>query len=248
MKLAPFVRFLNQQLKIHAFNDDSRNGLQVNCGKEITKIAFAVDACLESFKKAAKLHCDLIIVHHGLLWKHQKFKDLTLKRISFLKKNNLSLYGVHLPLDAHPLYGNNAELCRLLDVKAKKPFGIYHGKPVGFRGTVGRQSLTKFVSLVHNKLNTKPFILPFGSRQISKVGIVSGGGRAALEEATKLKLDCFLTGEITHSDYHRAKESSVNVVVAGHYKTETLGVKALARLLHQKFNIQTVFIDSPTGM
>lgn len=248
MKLGTIVQFLNQELKVKSIRDDSKNGLQFKARTDANKIGFAVDACLESFQRAKELNCDLIIVHHGLLWKQQKFKDITSRRISFLKKNRISLYGVHLPLDGHPVYGNNAQLCSLLGISKQKPFGKYHGKAIGFRGTISKQSLSEFVKSVEKKLLTSCRALAFGSKMIGNVGIVSGGGRAALEEAIKLKLDCFLTGEVSHSDYHRAKESRINVIIAGHYATETLGVKAIQKLLKHKFNIETVFIDVPTGM
>jgi dinuclear metal center YbgI/SA1388 family protein len=247
MKIDDIVRFLNSALKVKTVKDESRNGLQVRAGKDVHKTGFAVDACIESFKKAKELSCDLLIVHHGLYWKNQKYVSATQRRANYLKNNGISLYAAHLPLDMHPKYGNNRQLCEKLGVYDLKRYARYHGFPIGYKGKVKEQELRKFVDSVDKKLHTKSKVLDFGPRQIKTIGLNSGGGGFALEEAMG-KLDCFLVGEISHSAYHLAKESKLNVIVAGHYKTETLGLRALQKLLHHKFNIDTVFIDIPTGM
>jgi len=204
---------------------------------------------MELFEKAKTNKCDLVIVHHGILWKPQKREELLKKRISFLKKNKISLYAAHLPLDLHAKYGNNAELCRILGVKKIKKFGAYHGVSIGNSGEIKKQTtLSSLVKEINTKLKTSSIVLNFGKQKIKTLGIVSGGGAYAIEEAAKKKLDCFLTGEIKHSNHHVTKELKINVIAAGHYATETLGVKALAGLLKQKFKISTEFIDVPTRL
>jgi dinuclear metal center YbgI/SA1388 family protein len=247
VSLKEIVLFLNKELRVKGIEDDSRNGLQVRANDKVKKVAFAVDASLETFRKAKELNCDLIVVHHGLLWKDQKFKKETKKRVDYLKKNQLSLYAAHLPLDAHPEYGNNIQLCRLFNIGNLKKFGKYHGFPIGYKGKLNKD-LGGFVKEINTKLRTKCFVLAFGPKRIRTIGVVSGGGRAAIEEVIDQKLDCFLVGEMPHSTYHHAQESKTSIIMGGHYATETLGVKAIAGLLKQKFNIETVFIDVPTGM
>jgi len=246
MELNKIVRFLNKELRIKKIKDSSRNGLQVKGKTQIRKIGFAVDACLSTFEKAKKQKCDMVIVHHGLKWKGQKYKELEKKRESFLKKNKISLYGVHLPLDAHYKYGNNIELCKILGLIKTKKFGRYHGVTVGYKGQFKKSiTINKIAGILNKKIKTKCNVLPFGKKQIKTIGIVSGGGSDSVEDSVKEKLDCFLVGEAPWNAYHRAMDYKLNMIIAGHYNTETVGVKALMLLLKQKFNIQTVFIDNP---
>ena len=132
--LLAITRFLNKPLNIRNIPDNSKNGMQARGTKEVKKIGFAVDACMEVFNKAKEQDCDLIIVHHGILWKKSNVPKAQLeKRISFLKKHGISLYAAHLPLDLHPEYGNNIRLARLLGLKGLKGFGDYHKVMIGDR-------------------------------------------------------------------------------------------------------------------
>lgn len=249
VKLNTIIRFLNKELNVKRIPDSSKNGLQVRGKTEVKRVGFGVDACMELFERAKDKKCDLIIVHHGLLWKGYPKTDITQNRINFLKKTKMSIYGVHLPLDLHKVYGNNAEICRLLDVKRLRKFGMYHGVNTGYSGEFGKLvNLNSLIKKINVKLNVKCNTLRFGKNKIKTIGVVSGGGASALNEAISKRLDCFLTGEIIHASYHFAKEGKINLLEAGHYKTETLGVKALMRLLKEKFKIETVFIDIPTGL
>lgn len=247
MKIDTITRFLNKELKVRSIKDDSKNGVQVRSNKEISKIGFAVDACMEVFESAKKFGCELVIVHHGLLWKNQKYRKATNERTKYLKKNRIGLYAAHLPLDLHKDYGNNSQLCKLLNITNLTRFGYHHGFGIGYKGTLEKQTINRFTRAVEKRLQTSCKTLKHGPKYIQTIGVSSGGGGFALEEAMG-RLDAFLVGEISHSAYHHAKESKLNVIIAGHYATETLGVKALAKLVHDKFNIQTVFIDSPTGL
>ncbi len=243
------VRFLNKELRIKKIKDSSRNGLQVRGKKQVKKVGFAVDACLSTFERAKKAKVDLLIVHHGLKWKGQKYRELTKKRENFLKKNKISLYGVHLPLDAHHKYGNNIQLCKILNLTKIKKFGAYHGIKIGYKGEFKKlTTINKITKILNKKLKTKSRSYSFGEKQIKSIGIVSGGGSDAIEDSIKEKLDCFLVGEMPWDAYHRTKDYKLNTIVSGHYETETVGVKALMPLLKQKFNIQTIFIDNPIGM
>ncbi|MBR9691358.1 Nif3-like dinuclear metal center hexameric protein [Candidatus Woesearchaeota archaeon] len=249
VKLNSIVRFLNKELNVRKILDSSRNGLQVKTNKDIKKIGFAVDACLSTFEKAKKAKVDLLIVHHGLKWKGQKYKEITKKRENFLKKNKIALYGCHLPLDAHKRYGNNIKLCEILNLQKVKRFGKYHKTTIGFQGEFQKAKSIRVIANVLNKtLKTKTNIYPFGKNKIKKIAICSGYGIDLLEEAVKKGVDLFIVGETDHNSVNRTKDYKINVIEAGHYATETVGVKALMPLIKEKFNIQTRFIDNPTGL
>ena len=251
MQLKKIVSYLDKELKIKSIKDDSCNGLQFKGKSEVKKIAFGVDACLELFEKAEHRKADMIMVHHGMLWKNKTLKDLNdIERIRFgiLKKNKISHYVCHLPLDAHPKLGNNAQLSELFNFKNLKSFGEYEGTKIGYYGELKKPiKINEFVNYVSRKVG-KPRTLLFGSKIVKKLGIVSGSGTEAIKEMNKLKIDTILIGEHKHSTYHKAKELRVNVVSAGHYATEIFGVKAVAKDLEKKFGVETEFIDIPTGL
>ena len=245
--LKEVVEFLDAELGIKDVEDSSNNGLQVEGKKEIKKIAFAVDACMEVFEKAKDF--DMVIVHHGISWE-DSLKYLTginYSRVKFLIDNNIALYAAHLPLDKHPKHGNNAEFCRILGLKHIHGFGDYHGQVIGFVGEK-EISLNDFVNEINKKLNSSCKVFDFGNERIKNIGVVSGGGSSALNEAIEKGLDCFVTGEVPHQAYQLAKEGQINLIAAGHYATETLGVKALMNLVKEKFDVETVFIDAPSGL
>lgn len=248
-KLTAITIFLDKEFNQKKIPDDSVNGLQVRCKNEVKKIGFAVDACLSTFKRAKKAKVDLLIVHHGIKWKKQKATELKKQRIEFLRKNKISLYAVHLPLDAHYKYGNNIELANLLNIKNPKKFAKYHGFKIGYKGNFDKiMSLKQIANILNKKLSTRSQILNFGKKKIKTIGVVSGGSGGTIESDAKDKLDCLVLGEINLSDYNNIKDLKLNVIIAGHYATETLGVKALIAPLKEKFNIQTIFIDNPTGI
>ena len=249
LKLNTIVRFLNKELKINKIKDSSRNGLQVRGKDRIKKIGFAVDGCLLTFKKAKKAKIDLLIVHHGIKWTPQKRSELNKKREMFLKRNKISLYGVHLPLDTHNKQGNNIGLCNILGLKNIKKFGIYGSSKIGYSGKFEKAvTLPIIANILDKKLKTKSKIYPFGKKTIKTIGVVSGGGADAIQEAVKEKLDCFLTGEMNLGHYNWAKDSKLNMIVAGHYATETVGVKLLRPLIKNKFDIQTVWIENKVDL
>jgi len=249
-KLRNIAKLLSTELKTRHIPDSSKNGLQVRIKKNIKKIGFAVDSNLTTFKKAKKANCDLLIVHHGLKWKGQKYKKLTKKRENFLKKNNISLYAAHLPLDAHKKYGNNIQLAKILNLKKLKRFGRYkENHSISYIGQLAKRKKIKDIANILNKeLKTKCNVYNFGKNKIKNIAICSGGGADLLEEATENKADLFITGEIDHNAYSRAKDYKINLIQAGHYATETVGLKALMPLIKEKFNVKTVFIDNPTGL
>ena len=238
------AKFLDKELHLHDFEDSSCNGLQVENSGNIKKIAFAVDACLETFQKAVENNCQMLIVHHGLIWYGLKnLTGINYEKAKYLIENNLALYAAHLPLDAHPKYGNNVQLAKLLSLQNLWPFGA----PKKEIGVVGRRETTriKVKEILHqNRIKTQS--LDFGNEKIRTIAICSGGAASHLVYAIKKGADLFITGEPLHYVYHQAKEAKVNVIFGGHYETEVWGVRALMPLLKDSFKVQTVFIDLPT--
>lgn len=245
VKLNAIVKFLDKELKIRKIKDECKNGLEIRASEKINKVGLATDACLDVFIKAKKLRCNLIIVHHGLFWKDKKdLYNFTTKRVSFLKKNKISLYAAHLPLDINKKYGNNSNILRLIDVEPKAIFG-----GVGYLGYLKKpRDVNSIVKVLENKLETRCKVLRFGKSKVKKIAIMTGYGSPDVPEAIKKNVDLFITGEATHGAFHRAKEGKINLIFAGHYKTETLGLKLLGNLLEETFKLKTVFIDSPTGL
>lgn len=242
------VTYLDSYLNIPNIDDASRNGLQVEGASSVRKVGLAVDGCLEVFEKAAELSCQLVFVHHGIIW--GGLKSITgpvHSQIKMLIENDINLYAAHLPLDMHPKTGNNICLAKLLQLQQTEPFGVYHGTAIGFRGVLKRAaSVEDLATRLQKKLGGPADILPFGPKKIKSVGIVSGGGSSCLMEAAEKGIDCVVTGEGNHSNHHLAKETGLNVIYAGHYHTEQCGVQAIGNLLKRKFGVTTTYIDVPT--
>jgi len=248
--LRKLVSFLDAALKQSEFpKDESANGLQVEGRKTVHAVGMAVDACASTFQKAAEKKIDFLIVHHGLVWGGiRSIQGVMKQRIKALLDADISLYACHLPLDWHPEYGNNAQLLRALRIKKMGEFGEYHGKRIGYWGRLTKElSLNDFSNRIDRTLRTKTSTISF-NKKVKNVGVVSGGGWSAIYDAEKLGIDTLLVGEPSHSAYTLAEEMKVNLVFAGHYATETLGVKAIGAMLKKKFGLKTEFIDHPTGL
>lgn len=186
---------------------------------------------------------DLLIVHHGIKWRPRKDKDLELRRAAVLKKMNIALYAAHLPLDLHDEYGNNMQLARLLSVQEPRRFGRYHGVRIGYAGPFRKPTtLAAAARILNEELDTSCRVFRFGRDRIRSIGIISGGGASLLREACKDRLDCFLVGEIDLAAYNAAREYGMNLIVAGHYATETVGVRSLMPLIRGAFEVDTVFV------
>ena len=250
-KLNDIVEFLNKYLETNEIRDASWNGLQVEGKSEVKKIAFAVDASIETFEKAAEEKADMVVVHHGLFWKttNPAFVGVSKKRIELLHKNGISLYASHIPLDKHRIVGNNAELVKLLGAKIKAEFAQFDGQNIGWIGEFKDSvPLKEIEKKLRSELGAECITLPFGKEKIKTVAVCSGGGSyTEFFEAIDKKADLFLAGDRSEL-YVAAKDNRINVIFAGHYATEIPGVKALSGILKKKFRIKTVFIDIPTGL
>jgi dinuclear metal center YbgI/SA1388 family protein len=243
------VDYLDDYLNIAAVPDRSLNGLQVEGGKRVRRAAFAVDACLKTIRAAARIDADILVVHHGLFWsRNERVTGVMRQRIAALIENDVSLYAAHLPLDCHPEVGNNVELARLLGFELGKRFADYHGVEIGFTAETDRAvNRMALIKRIEKALKTSVSHLDFGPATIKRIGIVSGGAAEYAAEAKELGCDAFVTGETSHTAYHLAKEARINVMHAGHYASETVGVKALARHLRAKFSLECRFLSAPTG-
>jgi dinuclear metal center YbgI/SA1388 family protein len=250
IRLDKLVPFLDAELRLSDFSEDeSANGLQIEGNPLVRKAGLAVDACDYVFRKAAEKKIDFLLVHHGLIWGGLKtLRGVMRQRVKTLLDSDISLYACHLPLDWHPEYGNNAQLLKLLSIKKMGEFGRYHGRNISYWGKTSRECpLDEFTNRIDKALNTRSSAIGFG-KKVRNVGVVSGGGWFAITEAEKYGIDTFLTGEPSHSAYTLAEEMKVNLIFAGHYATETLGVKAAGEILQKRFGLAVEFIDHPTGL
>jgi dinuclear metal center YbgI/SA1388 family protein len=228
--------------------DGAVNGLQMENSGSVTRIAATVDASLTTVKLAIAAKADLLIVHHGLFW--SKTHPWTGKRrelLQLLIENNLAIYSSHLPLDAHPKLGNNAQLAAALGLKKLKPFFFSHGQNIGLK-TSANISRTELAKRIERATGGKPKVIPGGKEMCGRIGIVTGGAGGELKQAAAEGVDTFITGEGQHWTYALAEELGLNVFYGGHYATETFGVKALAAELSKRFKLPWQFLDHPTGL
>lgn len=248
MQRDELVRYLDEKLGIQDMDDVSVNGLQVEGTTDVNKIALITDAALSLFQKAQQEGCDMVIAHHGIVWGGiKRITGPVYRQIKTLINNDINLYAAHLPLDAHPTLGNNAQLAQLANLLDITPFGNYHGANIGVSGRLAHPvSIGQLAKTWQNAIGGTPVTLPFGAARIQSVGIVSGGGSSALNEAIDNGLDCFVTGEGRHENHHTALEAGINMILLGHYHSETVGVKAVGNDLEEQFGIETIFIDEPT--
>jgi len=231
--------------------DDSLNGLQVdNDGRDITKVAFTVDACLESFTLAAQRGAGMLFVHHGLFWgKPAPITGIMRERLQVLMANNIALYAVHLPLDQHPEVGNNAALADLLGLEQREPFGDYHERKIGYKGVLQKPiSIDEAVKRISFMGRPPLGVYPFGTKDIRSIAVVSGGAAMEAFQAVDEQVDLYITGESSHSVYHYAIEGKLNMIAGGHYSTEVWGVRRVMEKLANEFSMEVEFLDIPTGL
>lgn len=250
ISLEKLVRHCDAQLETAEIEDwaGAVNGLQVQNDGTVSHIAAAVDASLATVNMAVDAGADLLIVHHGLFW--SKTTPWTGKRYELLRlllDNNLSLYSSHLPLDCHPRLGNNAQLAKALGLKKAVPFFHEKGRDIGlsFTASLRRDDLQQ---RLEHAVGGRVTSLPGGGTKCSRIGIVTGGAGAEIAKAAAAGVDTFITGEGPHWTFALAEDLGINVFYAGHYATETFGVKALSAHLSKKFGLPWGFLDHPTEL
>ena len=246
--LREITTWLDGQLRIADVPDypGALNGLQVECDVPIRRLVAAVDASLATIRDARS--GDLLLTHHGLFWDGSApIAGRRYRRVKALLDAGAGLYSAHIPLDLHPEIGNNVLLAKALGVPVDGWFGRFQGVPIGVHGALAtdRAALTARVGAL---LGAVPKLLPGGPERVARVGIVTGAAGGMIAEAKDAGCDTFITGEGSHHTYFDAMEVGVNVLYAGHYATETFGVKALAGRTARQFDLPWEFHDHPTGL
>jgi len=242
--------FLDKKLSVAEIKDYALNGLQVTSERLVKRLGIAVDGALAIFKAAKQQEVDLLIVHHGIFWgQEQAIIGPHYQRLKILLEAGIGLYAVHLPLDRHPQLGNNILLAKRLKLQKIRPFGVYNSITIGFGGELNNSlSFKSLANKVAKSLGNLSQVFTLGKNRVRRIAIVSGAGGELIYEAKEAGYDTFITGEISHAQFHLAKELEINIIAAGHYATETLGVKALGSLVAKKFKLENIFLDYPTNL
>lgn len=254
MQLSAFCDRLDERLDTGAYAelDVSANGLQVGPDHgSVDHAAFAVDAAVQTIERAIDEGADALVVHHGLIWDGlDRVTDKHFRRIAPLIRNDIALYVSHLPLDGHQQLGNAAGVADVLGLAEREPFGSLGEEVIGQAGRLidGVSPDTLRATLESELEPRHPVrLLDFGPDRIEDVAIVTGSGVDWFEEAASAGVDAFVTGEGKQAVYHDAREAGVHVLLAGHYATETFGVRSL-RALAEDWGLETTYIDAPTGL
>jgi dinuclear metal center YbgI/SA1388 family protein len=248
-RISTIVSALDELLDVAAFRDLGPNGLQVPGPHEVERVATGVTAQRELIERAIAAEAQLIVVHHGLFWDfHPTGLSPTLaERLRPLFKHDVALAGYHVPLDAHAELGNNAILAERLGCERHEPFGHFRGQAIGRAGTFAGDGVTapELFARVRELTGREPTVFDAGPDRVRRIGIVSGSGADTLPEAVAGGLDALLTGEPREHVMADAREGGIHFIAAGHYATETFGVRALGDWLAARFGIDHVWIDIP---
>ena len=243
MKFEKILSWLDKTLKVSSFDDVSNNGLQLDRlstpsvrqsnNQTISTVAFAVDASVRAVEAAAKAGAQLLVVHHGISWGGgiKRIEGGVGNVVRAALKANLAICAYHLPLDAHPVLGNNAQLAKLLGLRRVKPAFSYHGNVIGLVGVLESLESLEVLGLLEKSASLKaPLTL----------GLCSGGAGEFAEEAKRLGCDLYLTGEASWGDVIAAENCGMKMVCAGHYETEVFGVRALSKAMKKTLKVKTV--------
>ncbi|PYJ47715.1 MAG: Nif3-like dinuclear metal center hexameric protein [Verrucomicrobia bacterium] len=248
--LLGIVEYTDKYLRVHEIGDwpNALNGLQIENSGHVMRIGAAVDVSTRVLSQAAEKDVDLLIVHHGLFWPGlQPVTDALQRQLKLAFENDIALYGAHLPLDVHPKVGNNAQLAASLGLKSTKPFLEEKGQLIGLKSNASR-SRDELIRRLCKVLSGPVKAFSFGPKTTRAIGIVTGGAGSEIYRVASEKIETFITGEAPHWAAIAAEELGINLLLAGHYATETFGIKALAAHLSKRFKIPWTFIDFPTGL
>jgi dinuclear metal center YbgI/SA1388 family protein len=248
--LSPIVAYADKHLRIREIDDwpNALNGLQVENSGAVTKIGAAVDVSIRTVEMAIERGVNFLVVHHGLFW--PGLQPLTGGRrflLQLILQNDVALYSAHLPLDVHSVLGNNARLASALGFENTEPFFEAKGQRIGLRTDIAlsRQELHRKVEA---SLGGPVRMFGAGPNPTKAIGVITGGAGSEIYAVAREGIDTFITGEAPHWAAVAAEELGINLLLGGHYATETFGVKALAAHLADRFNLPWEFIDSPTGL
>ena len=237
------LAFADELLELEAYPDYGPMGLQVAGAREVERIACGVSASLELFERAAGAGVQMLLVHHGLLWDRDTrvIDDARRRRLKALLDAEITLAAYHLALDAHPEVGNNALLARELGIDPSERFA-----GIGFGGQLAEPAtVDEFAARVREALGSEPLVFAHGPERVARAAVVTGGAASHLADAARDGYDLFLTGEPAEPSLHTARELGIHFVAGGHYATERIGIKALAKRLAEQFDLEWEFIDLP---
>jgi dinuclear metal center YbgI/SA1388 family protein len=247
--LQTIVDLLDSILDPAAYDDYGPNGLQVPGRETVETVVTGVSANAELFARAREAEADLVLVHHGLFWAGppRPLDRASKRRLQLLFDADMSLVAYHLPLDGHPEHGNNALLAEAIGCAAHEPFAAHKRATIGVAGRLPGDGVApdELVARVRAATGREPLAFTDGRDPVRTVGIVSGAGADYLEDAIAAGLDAFVTGEPIERAMARAQEAGVHFLAAGHYATETFGVRRLGDLLADRFGVRHAFIDVP---
>lgn len=248
-RITSIVSALDELLEPAAFQDLGPNGLQVPGPRDVQRVVTGVTAQRSLVERAVAERAQLVLVHHGLFWDFLPtgLTPVLAERLRPLFRHDIALAGYHLPLDAHPELGNNAILAERLGCERHEAFGAYRGKAIGRAGTFGGDGVpaAELFERVRALTGREPTVFDGGPERVQRIGIVSGAGAEALPEAMALGLDAFLTGEPREHVMADACEGGIHFIAAGHYATETFGIRALGDWLAERFGVEHVWVDIP---
>jgi dinuclear metal center YbgI/SA1388 family protein len=243
------LAYLDELLEPAAFSDYGPNGLQVPGPEEVRTVVTGVSASAELFERAAAHGADLVLVHHGLFWTGAPLAltPSAKRRLQLLFEHDMALVAYHLPLDGHPEVGNNALLAAGLGCTSREPFALHKGVAIGCGGRFEGDGIAagELVARVEELTGRAPLAFLDGPERVRTIGIVSGAGADYLGAAVAAGHDAFLTGEPAERVMTHAREERIHFLAAGHYATETLGIRRLGELLAERFEVAQLFIDVP---
>lgn len=248
VQLTELVAYTDDLLEIQTFADYCPNGLQIEGRVQVNKLVTGVSASLALIDAAIVAGADALLVHHGYFWKGDDARIIGMKkqRIKRLLQADISLLGYHLPLDAHPLYGNNAQLGERLELSVEGRFGSDNGAGPGI-GMYGHlntpMSGPAFSGHIAKVLGRTPLHIPSDVQTIHTLAWCTGAAQGYIEQAVDLGVDAFLSGEASEQTVHVARECGIHFYAAGHHATERYGVQALGTHLGQHFDLDQHFID-----
>ncbi|MBL8409185.1 MAG: Nif3-like dinuclear metal center hexameric protein [Candidatus Accumulibacter sp.] len=243
MKRQELTRYLEQLLEPGRFRDYCPNGLQVEGRPEVRRLIAGVTANQALLDAAVELEADALLVHHGWFWRGEEGRVTGLRktRLQTLLKHDINLIAYHLPLDGHPVFGNNAQLASRLGWTPDARFGE---QDIGWLGTLENPTpVSAIVDRVERELQRSPLLIGDGERLVSRVGWCSGAAQGLFEQAIALGVDLYLSGEIAEQTVHLARETGVAYLAAGHHASERFGVQALAAHLAERFGLDCRFVD-----
>lgn len=243
MRREELARYLDELLQAAKFRDYCPNGLQVEGRDEVRRIVAGVTASQKLLDLAVARGADAVLVHHGYFWKGEdaRVTGLRRRRLATLLKHDINLLAYHLPLDAHPELGNNAQLAVRF---GWQPEGRFGEQEIGWYGSLpAPASLAEVVASVATALGRQPLLLGDPARSVRRVAWCSGGAQGYFEAAIGLGVDLYLSGEVSEPTLHLAEESGVAYLGAGHHATERYGVQALAAHLERALGVECEFID-----